>query len=61
MHRMPHAAFGLALQNRRMAGYCEQHVASLQSETGGARSHRGVHLGGAIPTLIYRATIEWFF
>ena len=58
MHRMPHAAFSLALQNRRMAGYCEQHVASLESETSGARSHRGVHFGGAIPTLIYRRQSE---
>ena len=40
---MPHAAGALALQHRRLAGHRRQHVASRESETGGARSDRRLY------------------
>src|SRR6266566_398793 len=40
---MPHTTRLLALQRRRLAGYREQHVASCELETCGARGDRRLH------------------
>ena len=49
---MPHTARLLALQRRRLAGYREQHVASRELETGGARGDHRLHSRRESPIVV---------